>query len=175
MAATADRSKPYFPLAGLANDGWSNDHEATATCLCGAVQLAFPLPGNPGFITTFICNCTDCRKITASTFASNFTVTSSSLRHLRGQSNLSTFKQSHTIGSHADMTNYFCKTCGGLMYRVGARFPGEVFMRVGTVDDFTLHETKLFPRVEQFVRDRVSYVKGFDGVEGVVQFQGMSG
>lgn len=40
-AAPVDKSKPYFPLAGLANDGWSKDGEATATCFCGAVQLAF--------------------------------------------------------------------------------------------------------------------------------------
>jgi hypothetical protein len=36
-----DKSKPYFPLAGLASDGWSTEDEATATCFCGAVQLAF--------------------------------------------------------------------------------------------------------------------------------------
>ncbi|KAH8753170.1 Mss4-like protein [Hyaloscypha sp. PMI_1271] len=167
MAATADRSEPYFPLAGLASDGWSNENEATATCLCGAVQLAFPLPDNPGFVTTFICNCTDCRKITASMFASNFTVLSTHLRHLRGQSNLRTFKQSHTIGSHQNMTNYFCGTCGGLMYRIGERFERQVFMRIGTVDDFTLQETKLYPRVEQFTKDRVSWVKGFDEDERV--------
>lgn len=29
---------PYMPLGG---DGYSNDKEATATCFCGAVQLAF--------------------------------------------------------------------------------------------------------------------------------------
>jgi hypothetical protein len=38
---TAAKSKPYFPLAGLANDGWSTEDEATATCFCGAVQLSF--------------------------------------------------------------------------------------------------------------------------------------
>jgi hypothetical protein len=38
---TQDNSKPYFPLAGGANDGWSKEDEATATCFCGAVQLAF--------------------------------------------------------------------------------------------------------------------------------------
>lgn len=38
---SADKSKPHFPLAGSANDGWSNEDEATATCFCGAVQLAF--------------------------------------------------------------------------------------------------------------------------------------
>jgi hypothetical protein len=40
-AAAADKTKAYFPLAGSANDGWSNEDEATATCFCGAVQLAF--------------------------------------------------------------------------------------------------------------------------------------
>lgn len=43
MAASAavDKSKPYFPLAGIADDGWSTESEATATCFCSAVQLAF--------------------------------------------------------------------------------------------------------------------------------------
>ena len=39
--AAADKSKPYIPLAGLADDGYSKEDEATATCFCGAVQLAF--------------------------------------------------------------------------------------------------------------------------------------
>lgn len=44
MAASADKSKPYIPLAGGASDGWSKEDEATATCFCGAVQLAFVNP-----------------------------------------------------------------------------------------------------------------------------------
>jgi hypothetical protein len=39
--ALTDKTKPHFPLAGLASDGWSTEDEATATCYCGAVQLAF--------------------------------------------------------------------------------------------------------------------------------------
>jgi hypothetical protein len=42
--APADKSKPYFPLAGSATDGYSKEDEATATCFCGAVQLAFVSP-----------------------------------------------------------------------------------------------------------------------------------
>jgi hypothetical protein len=41
MAANSDKSKPYIPLASLAHDGYSREDEATATCFCGAVQLAF--------------------------------------------------------------------------------------------------------------------------------------
>ena len=41
VMAASDKSKPYLPLAGLANDGWSTDDQATATCFCGTVQLSF--------------------------------------------------------------------------------------------------------------------------------------
>jgi hypothetical protein len=41
MADHADKTQPWIPLAGGASDGWSKDGEATATCYCGAVQLAF--------------------------------------------------------------------------------------------------------------------------------------
>ncbi|KAK2757995.1 hypothetical protein FQN54_004401 [Arachnomyces sp. PD_36] len=162
MAATADKSKPYIPFAGGADDGWSKDDQATATCYCGAVQLEFPTKG-PGLVDTFLCHCTDCRKITASMFASNFIIADSHLKHLRGRENLKTFSQSRTITSKKAMTNYFCSTCGSLMYRVGEAFPGTSILRIGTVDDFNLHETKLRPRVEQFTKDRVGWLcKGDD-------------
>lgn len=168
MAATADRSKPYIPHNSGANDGWSTEDAATATCFCGAVQLSFPTHG-PGFIDSFVCNCTDCRKITASMFASNFVIADSHLTHARGRDALRAYSQSRTILSGNDMTNHFCGTCGTLMYRVGAAFPGCSILRIGTVDDFNLHETRLRPRVEQFVKDRVSW---FTGVEGAKKIEG---
>jgi hypothetical protein len=90
------------------------------------------------------------------------------------------------------MTNYFCQTCGTLstypgpllplslylllcavsstvtsnnpaVYRVGAAFPNRSILRLGTVDDFNLVETKLKPTRELFVKDRVSWFKGVDG------------
>ena len=61
------------------------------------------------------------------------------------------------------MTNYFCDTCGTLMYRVGSRFPGQSILRLGTVDDFNLHETSLRPRVEIYCKDRVDWLRGVDG------------
>lgn len=168
MAAAADKSKPYIPLTGLANDGWSKDGEATATCFCGAVQLSFPT-SPPGLITSFVCNCSDCRKITASTFASNFIIADTHLAHVRGRDNLTTFSQARSIASGNTMTNHFCATCGTLMYRVSSGLPGQSILRIGTVDDFSLHETKLRPQVEQFVKDRVGWL---GGVEGVRQVEG---
>ncbi|CAM1505914.1 Fc.00g115510.m01.CDS01 [Cosmosporella sp. VM-42] len=168
MAASSDKSQSYIPLASQAHDGWSTEDEATATCFCGAVQLAFPTSG-PALVSSFVCNCTDCRKITASMFASNFVIADTHLKHLRGRDNLKTFSQSQTIASGGNMTNHFCSTCGTLMYRVGSNFPGMSVLRIGTVDDFNLHESKLKPQVEQFTKDRVSW---FSGTQGVKQVEG---
>jgi len=169
--APIDKSKPYFPLASLANDGWSTEDEATATCFCGAVQLSFPTHG-PGFVASFICNCSYCHKLTASMHATNFTVLDTHLKHLRGRENLKSWGQNVTIfyktpGKDNTMTNYFCQTCGSLMYRVGAAFPGMSILRVGSVDDFSLHETKLRPTMEQFTKDRVAWKLP---TEGTTQF-----
>lgn len=165
MASTADKSKPYIPLAGGASDGWSTDDSATATCFCGTVQLSFPTQA-PGLLSTFVCHCTDCRKITASMFATNFSILDTHLTHVRGRENLKSYGQSHTIASGQKMTNYFCATCGTLMYRIGR--PGASILRVGTVDDFSLHETKLRPIREIFVKDRCGWLTALDGVD---QFQ----
>ncbi|KAJ7064899.1 Mss4-like protein [Mycena amicta] len=163
-------SESFFPLASGASDGWSNENEATATCFCGAVQLAFPTQG-PGLVNTFVCHCADCRKITASMFASNFTIDDKYLKHVRGRDNLKIFAQSHTIGSGTTMINYFCATCGSLLYRVSAAFPGYSVLRIGTVDDFHLHETKLRPQLEQYTKTRVAWLRP---VEGMKQFEAMA-
>ena len=99
-------------------------------------------------------------------FASNFTIADTHLKHLRGQDNLKTFSQSHTIASGNTMTNHFCVTCGTLMYRTSTAsgFLGKSILRIGTVDDFSLHETKLRPNAEQFIKYRVGWVPAMEGV-----------
>lgn len=159
-----DLSQPYLPKSGLASDGRSSKDEASATCFCGSVQLAFPL-SEPGLVGTFLCHCTDCRKITASMFASNFIVLDSHLKHVRGQDLLTRFGQSESIETGNTMTNSFCSKCGTLMYRVSSGYPGKSILRIGTVDDFNLHETILKPRVEQYTKDRVNWLSGARGVE----------
>ncbi|KAI0127525.1 Mss4-like protein [Xylariales sp. AK1849] len=172
MAQAAPAEDPNFPRGSVATDGWSKEDEATATCFCGAVQLAFPTQG-PGLVASFVCNCADCHKFTASMFASNFTVDDKYLKHLRGRDNLKTFGQSTTVARGNLMTNHFCSTCGTLMYRVGSGFPGQSIMRIGTVDDFSLHATKLRPTMELFTKRRVEWFHGVEG-EGVEKFEGMA-
>lgn len=69
------------------------------------------------------------------------------------------------------MTNHFCSVCGTLMYRISSGYPGLLITRIGTVDDFNLQETKLKPRLEQFVKTRSSWLGGCQQF-GVRQFEG---
>ncbi|KAL7965024.1 Mss4-like protein [Trichoderma sp. SZMC 28014] len=155
-----------LPLSGVARDGWSTETEATATCFCGAVQVVVPIVA-PGLVNTFLCNCFDCRKVTASMFASNFTVDNSYLKFVRGEDNLTRWGNNKTPVSRTEMTNAFCKTCGTLMYRRSERFPSQSYMRIGTVDDFNLHETKLKPGIEIFTDSRVNWWHGVEGAKTI--------
>ena len=124
----------------------------------------------PGLVGTFLCNCTDCRKVTASMFATNFTARDSHIRYVRGEDNITRWGQAETTATKGSMTNGFCKTCGTLMYREGASFPGWKFLRVGTVDDFDLHDTLLRPKIEQFIESRPNFWHGVDGAKQVEGF-----
>lgn len=98
-------------------------------------------------------------------FATNFIIKDSTLTHERGEDKLTRWAQSKTIASGYSMENSFCSICGTLMYRRSLGFPGGSVLRTGTVDDFNLHDTKLKPRVEQFCKDRPSWLQGGVGVE----------
>jgi len=158
-----------IPLTSEGAFGGADNDTATATCFCGTVQLEFPT-GAPGLVDSFICNCNDCRKITASMFASNFIVREDNTKHVRGKEKMSQYSQNKTIASGNTMTNHFCSVCGTLMYRVSSGYPGMLITRIGTIDDFNLQDTKLKPRLEQFIKDRVAWLDGTES-HGIRQFQ----
>ncbi|KAH6898035.1 Mss4-like protein [Thelonectria olida] len=163
----AANTESSFPVAGIAQDGWSTEDEATATCYCGTVQLALPT-SKPGFVTSVVCHCSDCRKITASMFSSLIVILDTHLRHIRGEENLKQYSQSQTIERKGNaMTNFFCSTCGSLMYRRAAGYPGASLLRLGTVDDFKLAETKLRPECEQYLKYRVGWLQDIEKVHHV--------
>jgi hypothetical protein len=54
------------------------------------------------------------------------------------------------------------------MYRVGSQWPGVSILRIGSVDDFSLHETVLKPTVEQYVDQRVAWLSDIPGMDHAV-------
>ncbi|EGY21959.1 hypothetical protein VD0002_g8444 [Verticillium dahliae] len=158
MVATDPKTPgPFIPLASLAQDGWSNDDEATATCLCGTVQFAFSTQ-EKHILNRFVCHCADCRKLSSSMFCSAFSVPEEAVRFLRGKENVKVFQHHQTTASGKAMSNYFCATCGNLMYRTSAMQEGFYIIRLGVVDDFRLAETKLRPNMEVYIGTKVDWV-----------------
>ncbi|RMZ73133.1 glutathione-dependent formaldehyde-activating gfa [Pyrenophora seminiperda CCB06] len=155
---TMSDNKIALPSEGAHGD---RNGTATATCYCGAVQIEVPTEGE-GLVDSFICYCTDCRKITASMFASNFIVKDTHLTHTRGAEKLTRFKQSNTIATGNSMENSFCSVCGTLMYRRSSGYPGVSIPRIGTIDDYSLQETKFKPRIETFTKDRCAWLRPAD-------------
>lgn len=100
-------------------------------------------------------------------FSSLVVVLASETTHTRGREKLTKFEQSKTIESGNNMENHFCSVCGTLMYRISSAYPEFLVARLGTVDDFSLHETLLRPKVEGYTKDRVCW---FQGAEGAKQF-----
>lgn len=134
---------------------------------CSESNQMQPIRGQ-GISTCFTCHCTDCRKVSSSMFATNFTVMKTHLKLSRGEDQLRSFGQSNTIGSPRNentMTNTWCNNCGTLMHRISSGMPDRVFMRLGQVDDFSLHETAFKPTVELFVKDRVSWLQPVQGAQ----------
>ncbi|XP_014550572.1 hypothetical protein COCVIDRAFT_115133, partial [Bipolaris victoriae FI3] len=135
--------------------------QGTATCLCGAVHLAFPTT-TPGLVASFVCYCLDCRKGGAE---ASIVVKDDHLKYLRGSSNLASFSQPASTPSSHTSTTFFCHTCGSNMYRVGAAFPGCTIIRMGTVDDARLIEGRLRPTRELCVKEKASWAGGVKGEE----------
>jgi hypothetical protein len=102
-------------------------------------------------------------------FATNFVIRQRDVLFVRGESSVKEYAQSTTVLSKNTMTNVFCGNCGSLMWRYSSGFPGFLVLRVGQVDDWELHETKLRPREEQFVEDRVAWL---EEIKGVTQSRG---
>ena len=51
------------------------------------------------------------------------------------------------------------------MYRISSGWPELLITRIGTVDDYDLHESVLKPRIEIYAKDRVCWLGGAEGVE----------
>lgn len=92
-------------------------------------------------------------------FTTGIVVLDTHLTHVRGEENLKQFSQSDTIERDGSaMTNFFCITCGSLMYRRSSAYEGVSVLRGGTVDDFKLVETVLKPGDEQFCKHKMAWL-----------------
>ncbi|KAK4575153.1 hypothetical protein LTR86_001005 [Recurvomyces mirabilis] len=129
---------------------------ASQTCFCGATKLEFPVSAVED---VFVCHCLDCRKLTASMFATNFCVRDVNITYVKGGENLKKSAQSASVASGNSMNDTRCGECGTLMNRQSSGFQGLSFLRVGEVDQLNeLLATTFKPRIEQFLRSKAPWI-----------------
>ncbi|KAJ5385358.1 hypothetical protein N7517_003269, partial [Penicillium concentricum] len=134
------------------------------SCFCGKVRVEYN--GQP--LTTALCHCLDCRKITGSLFTFSLLVQTAELEISGNPKEIA-----KTSDSGNTIKNYFCPDCGTPLF--GHKIkpngdPNEVtVVRAGIFDDVEmLNEGK--PQVEVFAKRRVKWVCP---VEGATQVDGM--
>ncbi|KAF2488501.1 hypothetical protein BU16DRAFT_623534 [Lophium mytilinum] len=123
-------------------------------CFCGKIRYSVNGEG----LATALCHCTDCRKITGSTYSTNLVIKEESFKWLSGTPKTI----SKTADSGKEIISHFCGDCGSTLSRTGGSFPDQVIVKVGTLDDFdALKDAK--PVVEFFAPERVDWVNAVPG------------
>ncbi|PYH49218.1 GFA family protein [Aspergillus saccharolyticus JOP 1030-1] len=139
----------------------------TGSCFCGAIRLEYT--GQP--LQVGICHCTDCRKLTSSTYSyclvlptANFAVRTGSPRSI-----------AKTADTGNTIRNWFCGDCGTPLYGHRVHDDGRVLgdgvtiLRAGVLDDAQLLD-EMRPEAELFTERRMKWV---GPVEGAGQVCGM--
>ena len=138
----------FSPLTVQANGrtlvAEQNAQARTGSCICRGVT--FRVIGDP--LRVGICHCTDCRKVTGSTF-SVFAVWPREA-----------FEMTGFIGTYADRS--FCPTCGG---RVASIRVDEVEVMIGTLDQVP---TDLTPEYELWTGRRENWL---NPLQSATQFE----
>ena len=95
------------------------------SCLCGAIRYEITGP----LSAPVYCHCSQCRKATGSSFATNASVEAKDFRIVAGEERLRRFESSP--GQYRN----FCSGCGSPIVKTYADRPDVVRVRLGTLDD----------------------------------------
>lgn len=93
-------------------------------CLCGSVRFEITGP----IQNIVYCHCSQCRKAQGSAFAANGVVMAGDFNILSGAEALKGYESS------PGQTKYFCKACGSPILSRTETKPGQVRVRLGTID-----------------------------------------
>ena len=135
----------------------------SASCVCGKCNLIVS-----NIISTGICHCTLCRKMSSSAFSINAVVPTESLTLISGE-----LKSCHLPSdTGTDSKLYFCVDCGSASWTESNSMPGLKVLKAGVLDGTdALDNANLRPRAEQFVARRPSWLKEVNGAKQVESMQ----
>ena len=100
---------------------------AKGSCQCG--NVTYQVAEQP--LATVCCHCTDCQKLSASSFSISMVLNRSGLEILSGE-----LKQWDRPADSGNITRcWFCPTCGNRIYHENPEAPEYIRFKPGTLDD----------------------------------------
>ncbi|KAJ5921072.1 hypothetical protein N7466_009398 [Penicillium verhagenii] len=128
----------------------------TGSCFCGNVKYEFS--GEPA--AKSICHCLSCRKITGSTYTTNFIIPETNFSKISGILRKCTAKHENGM----DLTVNFCENCGTTIFKTASAkdFAGVIILAAGTVDQGQGVE-KAKPERELWVKYRGNWLPPLEG------------
>lgn len=127
----------------------------SGSCACGKSKITYQ--GEPAMKA--LCHCTDCHKISGSTYSTNIVVSE------EGFIESGDFKTwTKTADGGNSITSHFCANCGSTLFRDGASFPGLKVIKAGVLDDDNKFDIAK-PDVELFAPKRAGWVPQTSGTE----------
>jgi hypothetical protein len=111
----------------------------TGGCRCGAVRFA--AEGAPNWVA--YCHCASCRHATGAPVAAHVRFPTAAVRFAAGPPT--------EFAPAPGVTRGFCGRCGSPISFVGARWPGEVHLHLGSFDDCS----DVVPTVQAFAEERL--------------------
>ena len=121
--------------------------ETRGGCACGAARWVH----EGAFIRHLICHCESCRRA-VSAGCSAFVGTQET--DVRWEGSYTTFKSS------SEATRGFCADCGTQLFFKSTRWPGELHLHVGTLDDPSTYR----PDKHVVLAERVGWLPLSDGI-----------
>ena len=125
-------------------------------CLCRAIEYEFE--GAPKWVMH--CHCESCRRAVSSALATYVGVNIDQFRYLKGTPAI--------YESSPGVKRYFCPTCGSPMAYAGSRWPKEVHLMHGTLDD----PAKFPPTGHAHIGERIGW---FDVHDDLPRFKETAG
>lgn len=158
---------------------------SNGSCLCGVIK--YTLTGSP--LTSIICHCSNCKKVSASSFMTHdfFQISvrsaarkrifvyladtiSQQFKMIGSEDTIRTFEDKETISGNS-ISRSFCGICGSPCFIIKSANPNGIIIPVGVLEEHRVKEWK--PAEEFFCGNRDAYLPS---VKGTVEFEtGRSG
>ncbi len=94
-------------------------------CSCGGVEYGVEVE----LLMMYLCHCSECRKMSGSSYSTKGAVLDAQFNLLKGESNIKSFKKNETT------TKFFCFNCGSPIYSQTKNVEGLTFIDCGLLDD----------------------------------------